>query len=226
MPRHDPSTTEKHIILKCYHQRPWYLEFLKNFPGIVGVVLHKKGKKSEKPHLHVFWAGESITSATWKNRARASDERIKELTGVADWVVIGHDSYATWSEYATNNPINKGVEVLIGPQSLSDLLETKKQQVSLQVEAECNAIVEAADARMSEWDRLLEHFQSKQGSSTWSSSKITREIKLYYLQRRRPIPRPGDLTRYSYSLFVILGAEEKDIDADMIRIADEQYCLN
>lgn len=226
MPRHDPATPQKHVILKCYHQRPWYLEFLKSFPGTVGIVLHRKGQKTEKPHLHVFWAGNSITSATWKNHARAHDERIKELTGVGDWVVIAHDSYDTWAEYTTSNPIKKGVEVLFGPQSLFDLLETKKQQVSLQVEAECNAIVEAADARMSEWDRLLEHFQSKQRSATWPASKITREIKLYYLQRRRPIPRFGDLQRYSYSLFVILGAEDKDIDNDMITAADEHYGLN
>lgn len=226
MPRKDPPSSEKHIRFGDFQSRPWLAEALPAVPGVVAIVLHKRGKQSENPHLHVYWTGASITKVTWKNRAVARDDRFASLSGQNDWTIITHNCFHNWATYVTNDATFKGVEVLFGPQMLHDLLAMKSQQVSPtaeQVEETCNAIVEKAEAKLSEWDKLLDYFQLQQQSATWCSNRIMKEIKKYYLQRLRPIPRHGDLTRYAYSLYVILRMVGDKVDDVLMAEADADF---
>lgn len=78
-----------------------------------------------------------------------------------------------------------------------------------------------------EWEKLLEAYEEafykdpKRSDDTILS--IRSFIKHYYLARSRPIPRAGDIQRYSYSLWAIVVCDDIDIDkAD----AHERKCLD
>lgn len=119
----------KHIRLGHFDARPWLVEALSNFPGLKGVVSHKSGTKGEHPHLHVFWEGEAVTSATIKNRLRAHDSRFGELKGNGDWCLKPHDSWNNWAEYVTSNLTHK-VEIPFGDLPARSALKSVKHASS------------------------------------------------------------------------------------------------
>lgn len=103
MPSSDPITPMKHI--RFGQPCPELLEALLTFPGIKAIVLHKRGKKEEHPHYHTFYEGESVTSATLKNRlARHSTHIASAAKTNGFWRCAAHDSWERWANYVMGNP--------------------------------------------------------------------------------------------------------------------------
>lgn len=54
-----------------------------------------------------------------------------------------------------------------------------------------------------EWEKLMSALKKRPDAQKMTMADIKRWIKSYYLGFKRPIPRNGDLNRYSYSLWAI-----------------------
>jgi len=86
-----------------------------------------------------------------------------------------------------------------------------------------NPVHEVTEPRttQSEWERLLDSYR-KSGHSG-SMVNIKRWIKSNYLLRQKPIPRDGDLKRYSYSLYAIINNKTSEDDQQVLEETQEIY---
>jgi len=78
-----------------------------------------------------------------------------------------------------------------------------------------------APKRESEWDKLLDWYEEQPNYQQMDMVQIRKMIMTYYLKQRKPIPRSGDLGRYTYSLWA-LGHQKED----SIETCDAQAALD
>lgn len=78
----------------------------------------------------------------------------------------------------------------------------------------------APTKQQSEWDKLLCAVYDRSDFKSMTIPDIKRYIKHFYLRQTKPIPRDGDLARYSYSIYAII--QEKTDYADISHV-DEVY---
>ena len=64
-------------------------------------------------------------------------------------------------------------------------------------------VVIASTTLKSEWDKLLDAYETVPDNKKMNMAELKRWIKCRYLTQRRPIPREGDTNRYAYSLWAI-----------------------
>lgn len=99
----DPPGDVKHLRFG----RPDHLEEIKQFPGVKAIVLHKKGKTGEHPHLHVWWEGEkAATNQTIRNHFKKQFPAIfgtDLYSGQQNWSFRNHDSWEVWAKYVCGN---------------------------------------------------------------------------------------------------------------------------
>lgn len=85
------------------------LEVLKVVDGVKAIVLHKRGKKGEHPHWHVWMEVGDISHEAVRKRLR-KHAVFGAYKGNEDWSLRDHDSYDKWSKYVMENP---SAEVLL-----------------------------------------------------------------------------------------------------------------
>lgn len=82
-------------------------EALKTLPGVRAIVKHMRGKKSERPHLHVFVEiGKLITKVGIKERLKAHSDLFASLKQRDQWALMPHDgldTYEPWCTYVCAN---------------------------------------------------------------------------------------------------------------------------
>lgn len=85
------------------------LEALKVVDGVKAIVLHKRGKKGEHPHWHVWMEVGDISHEAVRKRLR-KHAVFATYSGNEDWSLRDHDSYDKWAKYVMDNP---SAEVLL-----------------------------------------------------------------------------------------------------------------
>lgn len=85
------------------------LEALKVVDGVKAIVLHKRGKKGEHPHWHVWMEVGDISHEAVRKRLR-KHAVFATYSGNEDWSLRDHDSYDKWGRYVMDNP---SAEVLL-----------------------------------------------------------------------------------------------------------------
>lgn len=85
------------------------LEVLKTVEGVKAIVLHKRGKKGEHPHWHVWMEVGEISHEAVRKRLR-KHAVFATYSGNEDWSLRDHDSYDKWAKYVMDNP---SAEVLL-----------------------------------------------------------------------------------------------------------------
>lgn len=84
------------------------LDDVKTFPGVKAIVKHTWGKKDKdqaKPHFHIWWEGDAVTSQCVKDRLKRHSLYIATNSGSNGfWIVKAHDSYDKWATYVMGNP--------------------------------------------------------------------------------------------------------------------------
>lgn len=108
MPTTDQRSNVKHIVTHKVSNE--ILEIWKTFPGIRAVVLHLRGKRSESPHYHIWWEGDTLTNQAVKDRLKKHNEIFNSYKSQNDWSFRAHDSFPAWSNYVVNGA--KGSMVL------------------------------------------------------------------------------------------------------------------
>lgn len=126
----DPPGAIKHLRFG----RPDHLELIKQFPGVKAIVLHKKGKTGEHPHLHVWWEGaKAVTNQTLKNNFKklwpeVFDDKT-QYHSQNDWTMRNHDSWDAWSTYVCKNSSH---EILLGYSNLETVSINQKNLIVAQ----------------------------------------------------------------------------------------------
>lgn len=127
----DPPGSDKHLRFGHFDTRGWLSDFLRAYKsdnpvyGVGAIVSHRRGKKGEHPHIHVWYHSDKpLTNQTVRDRLKKADARFGEqMKGQNDWSFRNHDNYEQWCDYVTRNVTH---EVIFGDEYLVNLSKTKK----------------------------------------------------------------------------------------------------
>lgn len=111
MPTVDGYDKVKHITTHTTSAE--MLTLWKEFPGVRAIVLHKRGKRAERPHYHIWWeTDDAVKNEQVKESLRSYAPAFAKP--FSDWKFTrgneGKEHYVKWASYVSD--ATKGAEIL------------------------------------------------------------------------------------------------------------------
>lgn len=194
--------------------------------GRICCAQHDADEDVKTTHCHVAWeppvTNEAIRKQCITNSLGGQKYSILEK------VVKTHELYEFMelAKYCIKGDPKQVCETSLTQSEVEDLAKkwvnrTKKLDVDLTkhdiITGETIKMQESSSG--TEWEKLMSALRKRPDAQKMNMADIKRWIKSYYLGFKRPIPRNGDLNRYSYSLWAIQNSVTSYED---IFKADEQ----
>lgn len=200
------------------------------------IIAREVGKVNKHEHYHICFRVEACEQ-TIRTRILSALNIPKTGRGKGNThYTLKWDAYKNWSpEYpAKSGDIisSKGFTedeiedaIFRGSIKYNKQVDENNKGANIDVSQDmCQATVASPPpASACEWDRLLHAYKQSDKSLDRSCVNIKRWIKSYYLLRSRPIPRDGDLKRWSYSLYAIVHNQCAEDDQAVLEQTQEIY---
>lgn len=172
---------------------------------------HEADEDIKSTHCHVAWEPPVTKEAIRKQLITNSLGGQKY--SIMEKVLKTHEVYefTALAKYCIKGDPKQVCETSLTQSEVADLAKqwvnrTKKLDVDLtKHDIITGEIIKESNESSSgtEWEKLMSALKKRPDAQKMNMADIKRWIKSYYLGFKRPIPRNGDLNRYSYSLWAI-----------------------
>lgn len=221
----DPPGAVKHIVFGGIDpDNSPLVQSLKLFPGVKVGVIHLHGKKSERPHIHVWYEvpdGKEVTNVTVKNWLKAHDPLFTKLKGQQQWSFRNHDSLEDYADYVMKNDSAIAVINHIGielesrrpPIKIAD--PVMGTNVPFQVESNKPYYLLSKPKKLSMREQFIAHLEGQGWVHTERNPSVSEVIhKLYHFwEGAFAFPEGERMVRHAMYLFSDGETREKHIQS-------------
>lgn len=186
---------------------------------IVAREQHDKNGEAVKPHYHMY-----IESDMDIDTVRYNFKKVLSIPTGGQGRNNKYYSIKQWNVGEIGYIVKQGDIKFQAGFKMEDILQ-KKIEVKLKeknTDSEAPRAEKKKEEREDEWTKLMNHCIELKDDKPTTVLGYKQVICKYYLKRLRPVPRTGDLNRYSFSLYAIFRSKYCELE-DKLNVDVNEY---